>query len=31
MAKTPGIEKRTYSSPANLPGFFVELMFPPLL
>jgi hypothetical protein len=26
MAKKPGIEKSTYSKPANLPGLRVELM-----
>jgi len=26
MAKKPGIEKSTYSKPANLPGFLVELI-----
>jgi len=31
MAKNPGIEKITYSKPANLPGFLVEFMCPRLL
>jgi hypothetical protein len=26
MAKKPNIDMSTYSKPANLPGFFVELM-----
>jgi len=30
MAKKPGIEKSTYSKPANLPGFLAEFMLPPL-
>src|SRR5260370_28789161 len=30
MAKKPGIEKSTYSKPANLPGFLLEFMLPPL-
>lgn len=29
-AKTPGIEMGKYSKPANLPGFLMELMCPPL-
>src|SRR6266481_2801944 len=31
MAKKPGMDVRIYSRPANLPGFLVELMLPPLL
>ena len=31
MAKKPAIDKSTYSRPANLPGFLVDLMLPPLL
>src|SRR6266852_2580511 len=31
MAKKSGMDKSTYSKPANLPGFLMELMVPPLL
>src|ERR1700730_6399252 len=31
MAKKPTIDKSTYNRPANLPGFLVDLMLPPLL
>jgi hypothetical protein len=31
MAKKPGMDASIYSKPANLPGFLVENMLPPLL